>query len=218
MVDDVAPDGSPVAVYRVMPPHDAVDLVLDQVPPGGSVLDLGCGTGRLANALADAGVAVTGVDVHAGMLAHVSDGVRAVHADIATLDLDTTFDVVVLASHLVNHPTAAPAFLATCRRHVTDDGVVLIERFAASLLNDPAGHEGRVDGVHVRHEVHERAGARFRASAHYTVDDHTWTQDYDAVLLDDDALARLLHAADLESARWLDDDARWVSARPVQLP
>ena len=38
--DEVAPDGSPVAVYLAMPPHDALDLVADQVPPGGLVLDL----------------------------------------------------------------------------------------------------------------------------------------------------------------------------------
>ena len=129
-VDDVAPDGSPVPVYLAMPAHDALDLVHDQVPPGGSMLDLGCGVGRLANALADAGFAVTGVDIHERMLAHLSPSVDAVHADIADLDLGMTFDVVVLASHLVNHPTDAGVFLTTCRRHVADNGVVLVERFA----------------------------------------------------------------------------------------
>ena len=36
---------------------------------GGPVLELGCGTGRIALALAQAGLSVTGVDVSAGMLA-----------------------------------------------------------------------------------------------------------------------------------------------------
>ncbi len=136
--DDVAPDGSPVPVYLAMPPHDAFELVADQVPPGGSVLDLGCGVGRLANALAAAGVTVTGVDVHPRMLAHLSPTVEAVQADIVDLDLVRTFDVVVLASHLVNHPTAARAYLATCRHHVDEDGAVLVERFHPALLDDAA--------------------------------------------------------------------------------
>jgi ubiquinone/menaquinone biosynthesis C-methylase UbiE len=36
---------------------------------GGPVLELGCGTGRIALALAQAGLSVTGVDISTGMLA-----------------------------------------------------------------------------------------------------------------------------------------------------
>lgn len=213
--ESVAPDGSPVAVYLAMPPHDAVDLVADQVPDGGSVLDLGCGVGRLADALAADGIAVTGVDVHAGMLAHLSPAVTAVHADIDGLDLGRSFDVVVLASHLVNHPTDATAFLATCRRHVATGGAVLVERFHPDLLDGRHARDGEVDGVRIRHEIVWRAGPRFSARAHYTVGGHTWTQDYTAVLLDDDAIGGLLEATGLTPVAWLDDDARWLLATPT---
>lgn len=213
--DSVAPDGSPVAVYLAMPAHDALDLVVDQVPPGGSVLDLGCGVGRLANPLAATGRRVTGVDDHPAMLAHLDPAVDAVHADIAQLDLGCRFDVVVLASHLVNHPTAAPAFLRSCRRHVADGGVVLVERFHARLLDDLGERQGTVDGVGIRHEVHRTDGAWFSASAHYTVRSRTWTQRYQAVVLDDDALSSRLAAAGLVLDAWLDDDARWARAVPA---
>lgn len=213
--EDVAPDGSPVAVYAAMPPHDALDLVADQVPPDGSVLDLGCGVGRLANALADAGIAVTGVDVHVGMVAHLSPTVEAVRADIVGLDLGRAFDVVVLASHLVNHPTAAPAFLAACRRHVAVDGAVLVERFHPALLDAFDEQRGEVDGVDVRHEVHRRVGDHFWASAHYAVGGGTWTQPYEAMLLDDRAIADLLGHAGLALVDWLDDDGRWLRAEPA---
>lgn len=176
------------------------------------MLDLGCGVGRLANALAASGARVTGVDAHGGMIAHLSPRVDAVHADIAGLDLGRVFDVVVLASHLVNHPTAAPALLDTCRRHVAADGVVLVERFDPGMLDGHGGREGDVDGVHIRHELHSRDGVRFSACAHYTIDGRTWTQPYDAVLLDDAALADLLHDAGLGLVTWLDDDARWLLA------
>jgi len=210
--DDVAPDGSPVAVYLAMPPHDAVDMVADQVPDDGSVLDLGCGVGRLANALAADGIDVTGVDVHAHMLTHLSPAVTAVHADIAGLDLGRSFDVVVLASHLVNHPTLAGAFLTTCRRHVAADGAVLVERFHPALLDDPDAREGEVDGVHVRHEVLHRTGRWFAARGHYTIGVRTWTQEYAAVLLDDADLVDVLAMTGLTFIEWLDDDARWLRA------
>jgi SAM-dependent methyltransferase len=200
---DVAPDGSPVAVYLAMPPHDALELVADQVPAGGSVLDLGCGVGRLADPLATLGLSVVGVDAH---------------ADLVGLDLGRRFDVVVLASHLVNHPSRAPAFLTTCRRHVATDGCVLVERFHPDLLDELDEREGTVDAVHVRHEVHRRDGTAFTASAHYSVGGRTWTQRYDAVLLDDAALDRLLARAGLRAEAWLDEDDRWLRAVPVPVP
>jgi 2-polyprenyl-3-methyl-5-hydroxy-6-metoxy-1,4-benzoquinol methylase len=43
-----------------------LDLLRDRVPPGGSVLDLGCGAGvPVARALAAGGFAVTGAGGHA---------------------------------------------------------------------------------------------------------------------------------------------------------
>lgn len=212
---EVARDGSPVAVYLALPRHDALDLVADQAPPGGSVLDLGCGVGRLANPLARRGLSVTGIDEHAAMLAHLDPAVTAVHGDIVGLDLARTFDVVVLASHLVNHDQHSAAFLATCRRHVDDGGGVLIERFSPDMLDDLEHRQGVMDGVRIRHEVHDRDAVSFTASAHYTVDGTTWTQRYQAVLLDDDAFDHALSDAGLWREAWLDVDGRWALARPV---
>lgn len=211
--DDVAPDGSPVAVYAALPDHDALDLVADQVPPGGSVLDLGCGVGRLANPLARRGHAVTAVDEHAGMLAHLDRAVSAVRADIRTLDLGRRFDVVVLASHLVNHHAHGLEFLVSCRRHVAARGAVLVERFHPDLLDDLDQREGVLDGVTVRHEIHDRDGGAFGASVHYTVAGTTWTQRYRAVLLDDAAFGRALRTAGLRHETWLDGELRWSLAR-----
>lgn len=208
----IAPDGSPVALYATLGPHDAVGLVMDQTPPGGSVLDLGCGVGRLATPLAQAGLVVTGVDNHAEMVAALPAAVTGIHADIEGLELGQRFDAVVLASHLVNHPTLAAAFLQACRRHVADDGIVVIERFEPGLLDNLDLRESTYDGIQVRHELVTRDGDRFTARAHYTIESTTWVQHYDATILDDDALAAMLVSAGLALWDWLDDDRRWASA------
>jgi ubiquinone/menaquinone biosynthesis C-methylase UbiE len=54
------------------------DAVAYHVPPGGRVLDLGCGTGELARHLAASGLLVTGCDIAPQMLG------RAVAADLAS--------------------------------------------------------------------------------------------------------------------------------------
>lgn len=58
-----------LSAYRETPPWDvgkpqpALMVLLDEYPPTGPVLDVGCGTGELALALAQRGLTVLGVDV-----------------------------------------------------------------------------------------------------------------------------------------------------------
>jgi SAM-dependent methyltransferase len=57
------------AVYRQTPPWDiggpqlALEALLDEFPPSGPILDVGCGSGDHAIALARRGVEVLGVDI-----------------------------------------------------------------------------------------------------------------------------------------------------------
>jgi SAM-dependent methyltransferase len=63
------------SAYRETPPWDvgepqpALIELLDEYPPTGPVLDVGCGTGELALALARRGLAVLGVDLAAAAIA-----------------------------------------------------------------------------------------------------------------------------------------------------
>lgn len=68
-----------------------------------SVLDAGCGTGRVAIELARHGIEVVGVDIDPSMLAEamrVAPDLEWVQADLTTLDLGRSFDVVVLAGNV----------------------------------------------------------------------------------------------------------------------
>ena len=69
-----------------------VDFLLDELhlPAGGSVLDVGCGTGRHAIELARRGYAVTGLDLSSAMLARAADAARAEKVHIEWLRADAT--------------------------------------------------------------------------------------------------------------------------------
>jgi SAM-dependent methyltransferase len=95
-----------------------------------SVLDAGCGTGRVATELAQRGIDVVGVDVDRSMLDTAQrrgPNVEWVHSDLATLDLERVFDVVVLAGNvpLFTPPGTEAALVAGCARHVAPAGALV---------------------------------------------------------------------------------------------
>ena len=59
--------------------------LLDEFPPTGPVLDVGCGTGDLALALAERGLAVLGVDRAEGAIAQARAKAAALAPDVARL-------------------------------------------------------------------------------------------------------------------------------------
>lgn len=92
-----------------------------------SVLDAGCGTGRVAIELARHGIAVVGADVDGSMLATAQAAAPEltwVRSDLVELDLGRTFDVVVMAGNvpLFTPPGTHAALVAGCARHVAPGG------------------------------------------------------------------------------------------------
>ncbi|HEV2361571.1 MAG TPA: class I SAM-dependent methyltransferase [Acidimicrobiales bacterium] len=108
--------------------HGEATLVRSLNP--GSVLDAGCGSGRVAIELARHGVEVVGVDVDASMIAEArrrAPTLSWVRADLATLALGRSFDVVLLAG---NVPLFCPvadrhALVEACAAHVPDGGALV---------------------------------------------------------------------------------------------
>ncbi|WP_431945676.1 class I SAM-dependent methyltransferase [Micromonospora marina] len=106
------------------------------VPPGVRVLDAGCGTGRVAAALAARGHDVVGVDadptlVEAARADH--PGPRFLVADLAELDLAAQgeaepFDAAVLAGNVMVFvaPGTERDVLGRVAAHVHPDGLVVV--------------------------------------------------------------------------------------------
>lgn len=96
----------------------------------GTVLDAGCGTGRVAIELARHGIEVVGVDVDESMLATaaaLAPDQAWVVSDLAALDLGRTFDVVVMAGNvpLFTPPGTEAALVAGVARHVSPGGLLV---------------------------------------------------------------------------------------------
>ena len=106
-------------------PHGEAAFVMGYAP--GSVLDAGCGTGRVAIELARRGVDTVGVDLDADLLAAARTKAPelAWHlADLTAVDLGRTFDVVVLAGNVMIFlvPGTETAVLANLRTHLAPGG------------------------------------------------------------------------------------------------
>ncbi|WP_411144754.1 class I SAM-dependent DNA methyltransferase [Streptomyces sp. x-80] len=105
--------------------HGEAALVRSFAPA--TVLDAGCGTGRVAIELARHKIAVVGVDVDEAMLATArrrAPEIRWHRHDLAGLDLGLLFDVVVMAGNvpLFTAPGTEAALVAGVAGHVRPGG------------------------------------------------------------------------------------------------
>jgi len=123
---------------------------------GGPIVDLGCGTGRIAFFLAEVGFEVVGLDRSEPMLAiaeskrraaprEIASRVKLVAGDMADFELVRRFRLVVIAFRsFANLLTVAAqrSCLAAVRRHLEPGGVLTIDLFDPRLdlcVPDPPG-------------------------------------------------------------------------------
>jgi SAM-dependent methyltransferase len=108
--------------------HGEADLVESLGPR--SVLDAGCGTGRVAVELARRGLDVTGVDVDPSMLEKArakQPDLPWVLGDLAEVDLGRTFDAVVLAGNVMIFltPGSEAGVVTNLARHLSPGGALV---------------------------------------------------------------------------------------------
>ncbi|MFG2130267.1 class I SAM-dependent methyltransferase [Streptomyces sp. NPDC048751] len=213
----ITPDGCAVDLYSRLPVGSEPDIIAAAVPAGARILELGSGVGRMTHPLVERGFTVTAVDESAEMLERVR-GARTIHSPIEGLDLGETFDVVLLASFLVNtgDVEVRRGLLRTCLRHLADGGCVLIQREGDDYHTDlprervdPTGFTLRIvssvpvgDGVNSVH-------------AEYEFPDATWTQTFQARPMAREEFEAALAEEGLRVDRYLTEDRIWVRAMPM---
>ena len=211
-------DGCAVEFYALLPTFGEPEIVHAAVPAGASVLELGCGTGRILRPLAALGHPVTGVDDSPEMLAR-SPGLPTVCSPIGALRLDRTFDVVLLASTMINaDPGTRAEFLATVRHHLRGDGIAVFQQNppdwfetlerAEPVRDDPGGIRRIVRSARWEPPC-------LRTEVEYQVGGNVWTHAWTSYQLGDEELAANLAAAGLRLGDWLTGDHAWFTARPT---
>lgn len=120
--------------------HGEADLVARYAPR--TVLDAGCGMGRVAIELARRGIDAEGADLDDDLLTVARRHAPHLawhHADLATLELPRRFDVVVMAGNvlLFCRPQVRADIVANLARHVEPGGRLIsgfsLERRAEAL-------------------------------------------------------------------------------------
>ncbi|MFE3515763.1 class I SAM-dependent methyltransferase [Streptomyces sp. NPDC059166] len=216
----ITPDGCAVELYARLSPGTEPEVIGSVLNPGATVLELGCGAGRVTHPLVERGFEVTAVDESEGMLELVR-GARTVLSAIEDLDLGPErFDAVVLGSFLVHtgDHRVRDGLLATCRRHVKDGGVVLVQREGADYHRDlPREREDRKAGCTIRILSARPLGDGVNeVRAEYVFEDARWTQTFRSRELSVERFEAYLAGAGLPVDRYLTPDGVWVLARPAR--
>lgn len=148
--DDWYGDDGSLALSQVGTPTDVADHLGELFGTGGAILELGVGTGRLALAMADRGLLVTGLDVSPAMLDKLrskpgADRIVLVEGDMAdpasTVEQPVDgFDAVVIGFNTFFNLTT-PSDQASCLRGVAKllrpGGILVLEAF----VPDPDAHD-----------------------------------------------------------------------------
>ncbi|MFC8589945.1 class I SAM-dependent methyltransferase [Streptomyces atroolivaceus] len=217
----ITPDGCAVELYARLSAGSEPEVIGSVLRPGASVLELGCGAGRVTHPLVELGFAVTGVDESAQMLERVR-GARTVRSPIETLDLgEERFDAVVPGSFLVRtgDHRLREGLLGTCRRYVKDDGLVLIQREGPGCHSGlPRERKDHAAGCTIRILSAEPVGEGVdEVRAEYAFEDARWTQTLRSRELTVERFEAYPEEAGLAVDRCPTPDGVRVLARPGQI-
>jgi SAM-dependent methyltransferase len=194
---------------------------------GGPVLELACGTGRIAAPLVEAGFEVVGLDIDREMLIWARRrGVRRlVQADMARFTLAARFGLVAVpynSLQLLLTTEAMTACLRAAAAHLRSDGLLALEvtDFQAEAVRTRVDAEevASADGVVLEGSlVHDLARRRTTYQRRFRSDGWSWEDHVRLRCLDRDELGLLLTAAGLSLVRAVEDSGHLfaVARRPA---
>ncbi|HVC70863.1 MAG TPA: class I SAM-dependent methyltransferase [Acidimicrobiales bacterium] len=144
-----------------------------------SVLDAGCGTGRVAIEMSRRGLEVAGVDLDTAMLGVARDKaphIEWTHADLVDVDLGRCFDGVVMAGNVMIFvtPGTEGAVLANMARHL-EVGGLLVAGFSLGrdrLALDAYDELAEATGLDLAERWADWARTPFVTAAEYAVSIH----------------------------------------------
>jgi SAM-dependent methyltransferase len=137
-------------------------LAMEVKEQGGSVLEVGCGTGRVTLQLAQEGISIVGMDISPAMLTIARQksqelpNVRWVEGDMQAFDLGGCFELIIIPGHSFQFmltPEDQLACLNCVHQHLTPHG-----KFILHINHDDLGWLG---------ELSEGRGTDFQLKGEY---------------------------------------------------
>jgi SAM-dependent methyltransferase len=215
---EITPDGSPVELYvRTQQQTRGEDEVIAAaIAPSSSILELGCGTGRITRPLVALGHQVVAVDESPAMTARITEA-ETVVSTIEELRLGRRFDVVLMMSFLVNVPDdeARRRLLDTCAEHVRPDGMVILQQQDRQAFAQNAVRENEHRRMEIS-DVEQLPDDKQSATLTYTVSGETWSQHVVVQNLTEQQLTAALETSGLRLDGYLTPDHTWIRAKPLQ--
>src|SRR4030095_5390095 len=129
-------------------PHQPVDIatretlefVTSHLPRGATILEVGCGDGRVASQLLKQGYRVTGLDSKSNMIVKArARGVPTVVASWPKFESKVSFDAIAFTRSL-HHINPLSEAILRARELLNPKGLLLIEDFAPDDVNEATVH------------------------------------------------------------------------------
>jgi len=157
-----------------------VDFLIEQAG-GGSALELGIGTGRIALPLAQRGVRVHGIDLSDAMVARLrakpgADQIGVTVGDFATTSVDATFSLAYLVANTITNLTTQDEQVAcfeNASAHLEPGGRFVIEVFVPGLRRLSPGQIYQVFDVTRNHVGFDE----FDVASQGLISHHFWIED-----------------------------------------
>jgi SAM-dependent methyltransferase len=143
-------DSSPILVERT---QDVAFYRNATEKYGDPVLELGCGTGRVTSAIAEAGYRVVGLDIskrmleraaekRAGLATDTRKRIRLVHGDMTQFELGEIFPTIIIPFRPFQHLLETEqqlGCLSCARKHLAPGGRLIVDFFQtdAERMHDP---------------------------------------------------------------------------------
>lgn len=152
------------------------------------------------------------------MLALLPPGVEGIEGSIETLCLERRWPVVVLASHLINHPeeSVRRRFVETARRHIQRNGLFFVKRHSIAWLSTvQEGRIGESNGVSYFADFVSRQDKLITMTLRYEAFGQAWTQSFTTCALEVHEVESLLSICGFGNFNWIGEDELWVAATPT---
>ena len=157
----------------------AVDFLVD-LSHGGSALEFGVGTGRVAVPLNQRGIRVHGIELSEAMVSHLpqngDQSFTVTIGDFATTALNERFDLVYLLRNTITNLTTQDAQVQSfvnAAAHLKPGGCFVVENYIPALQRLPPGETTRVFAATPEHLGYEE----YDLAAQLAVSHHTWLID-----------------------------------------